>query len=293
MSHTSESNDPVQNSSESMVAQHYGISGLEERLLSALEANGIPRAGLTAEQLSAVDEFHVGGREATVAIAGQWKLTPGMRLLDVGCGIGGPARYFASVHHCHVTGIDLTGEFISAAQSLTARVGLSDHAHFQQASALAMPFTPGSFDGAYLFHVGMNIADKKKLFAEIGRVLRPGSTLVIFDFMRVGPDEFSFPVPWAGSAAESTVASMEEYRAALTAAGFKVTAERSRREFALEFMEKMRKRAAEEGASALGPPLLMGADGPLKLRNVAEAMQRQILAPVELYAQAGAGPAGS
>lgn len=293
MSHTSESDHPAQISSERMVAQHYGISGLEERLLSALEANGVPRAGLTAEQLSAVDEFHVGGREATVAIAGQWKLTPGMRLLDVGCGIGGPARYFASVHRCDVTGIDLTDEFIRAAQSLTARVGLSDRAHFQQASALALPFESGSFDGAYLFHVGMNIGDKRKLFAEIARVLRPGSMLVIFDFMRVGPEEFSFPVPWAGGPAESTVASVEEYRAALAAAGFNVTAERSRREFALEFLERMRKRAAESGATALGPQLLMGADGPLKMRNVAESMQRHILVPVELYAQAGAATARS
>lgn len=279
-----------ENSVEKLVAQHYRLADLEERLLAALEANGVPRAELTADQLGAVDEFHVGGREATVAIAEQWKLRAGMRLLDVGCGIGGPARYFASVHHCDVTGIDLTEDFVRAAQSLTARVGLSDRVHFRQGSALAMPFEPASFDGAYLFHVGMNIADKEKLFAEIARVLRPEGTLVIFDFMRVGPEEFTFPVPWAGTAAENTVGAVEEYRAAVAAAGFQATAERSRREFALDFLDRMRKRAAEGGAPALGPQLLMGPDGPLKMRNVAEAMQRNILAPIELYAQAGAVP---
>lgn len=281
---------PTQDSAEVLVARHYRLADLEERLLAALEANGIPRAGLTAEQLGAVDEFHVGAREATIAIAGQMRLTPEMRLLDVGCGVGGPARYFASVHHCDVTGIDLTEDFVRAAQSLTARVGLSDRAHFQQGSALEMPFEPASFDGAYLFHVGMNIADKKKLFSEIARVLRPESTLVIFDFMRIEPGEFAFPVPWAGTESESTVASVEQYRAALAAAGFQVTAERSRLEFALDFLERMRKRAAEGGAIALGPQLLMGSDGPLKMRNVADAMQRKILAPIELYAQNAAAP---
>jgi len=288
----SETRRHVEDSAEKLVAQHYRLADLEERLLAALEANGISRTGLTAQQLSAVDEFHVGAREATVAIAGQLKLTPGMRLLDIGCGVGGPARYFASAHHCDVTGIDLTEDFIRAAESLTARVGLSDRAHFRQGSALEMPFEPRSFDGAYLFHVGMNIADKKQLFLEIARVLRPESTLVIFDFMRVGPGEFSFPVPWAGTAAESTIASVDGYRTALAAAGFEVTAERSRREFAIEFLERMRKRSAEGGASALGPQLLMGPEGPLKMRNVLEAMQRQILAPIELYARARAALGG-
>src|SRR5580765_3838556 len=88
---------------EDLVAQHYTAEDVEERLLAALEANGVARASLTAEQLSAVDEFHVGGREATVAIAEQMKLSSGMRLLDVGSGVGGPARYFAATHQCDVT----------------------------------------------------------------------------------------------------------------------------------------------------------------------------------------------
>jgi len=269
---------------EQLVAQHYSAENVEERLLAALEANGTPREALTAEQLSAVDEFHVGGREATIAMAEQMKLRAGMRLLDIGCGVGGPARYFAAAHQSDVTGIDLTAEFVRAAQSLTARVGLSQRAHFQQGSALDLPFDPRSFDGAYLFHVGMNITDKKKLFAGIARVLTPGSELVVY-VMRTGPGEVSFPVPWASSAAESAVASVEEYRSALAETGFSIVAERSRREFAIEFLERMRKRAAEAGATSLGPQVLMGADGPIKMRNVLEAMKRGVLTPVEMMAQ--------
>jgi ubiquinone/menaquinone biosynthesis C-methylase UbiE len=270
--------------SESRVAQHYSAANVEERLLTALEASGTPREGLTAEQLSAVDEFHVGGREATVALAARMKVHAGMKLLDVGCGVGGPARYFALAHQCDVTGIDLTEDFVRAAQALTARVGPAEHVRFQQASALEMPFAAGSFDAAYLLHVGMNIADKKRLFAEIARVLRPGGTLAVFDFMRTGPEEFSFPVPWAGSESESFVASVEDYRSALSAAGFKITEERSLRDFGIEFLERMRKRVAESGG-ALGPQVLMGPDGPLKMRHVMESMVRNILAPVEILAK--------
>jgi len=270
---------------EQLVAQHYSAENVEERLLAALEANGTPREALTAEQLSAVDEFHVGGREATIAIAEQMKLRAGMRLLDIGCGVGGPARYFAAAHQCDVTGIDLTAEFVRAAQSLTARVGLSQRAHFHQGSALDLPFDPRSFDGAYLFHVGMNITDKEKLFAGIARVLTPGSDLVVYDVMRTGPGEVSFPVPWASSAAESAVASVEEYRSVLAEAGFSLVAERSRNGFAIEFLERMRKRAEEAGATSLGPQVLMGPDGPVKMRNVLEAMKRGVLTPVEMIAQ--------
>ena len=270
---------------EELVALHYTAENVEERLLAALQANGVARESLTAEQLSAVDEFHVGGREATVAIAEQMKLSSGMRLLDVGSGVGGPARYFAAAHQCDVTGVDLTAEFVRAAQSLTERVGLSQHAHFQVGSALDLPFAAASFDGAYLLHVGMNIADKKKLFTEIARVLRPGGILAVYDFMQTGPGEFSLPVPWASSAAESAVASVEEYRLALAGAGFSLSAERSRLEFAIEFLERMRKRAAEAGANSLGPQVLMGADGPVKMRNVLEAMKRGVLAPVEAIAR--------
>ena len=276
---------PRENSTEGLVVRHYATANVEERLLAALAASGIPSEGLTAEQLSAVDEFHVGGREATEAIAKQMSLRAGMKLLDIGCGVGGPARYFAAAHQCDVTGIDLTEDFVLAAKALTARVGLASRAHFQQGSALEMPLKAGSFDGAYLLHVGMNIVDKKKLFAEIARVLRQGGTLAVFDFMRIGPGDFPFPVPWAASDAESFVTTIEDYRLALNAAEFEVTAERSRREFGIDFLERMRKRVAESGGTALGPQVLMGPDGPVKMRHVMEAMQRGVLAPVEIFAR--------
>src|ERR1700720_1173462 len=147
-------------SSEAKVAGHYGRGQLEELILAAVAREGKDPENLSADDLAAVDEFHVGGLEATQELAKHMGLRPGLPLLDVGSGIGGPARYFAAEHGCTVTGIDLTEEFVRVATSLTRRTKLDRLVEFQQGSALQLPFAPDAFDGAYMIHVGMNIAHK-------------------------------------------------------------------------------------------------------------------------------------
>src|SRR5215475_10402013 len=145
---------------EANVANYYTRGRLEDSVLQALSKAGKDLANLTHGDLAALDEFHVGGREATQELAAQMELGPGLHLLDVGSGIGGPARYFAAEHGCKVTGIDLTEEFVSVAKGLTRQTKLDRLVEFWHGSALAMPFEPASFDRAYTIHVGMNIADK-------------------------------------------------------------------------------------------------------------------------------------
>ena len=270
---------------EAEVAQHYGVDNLEEKILRAFEAAGKPRNSLTLDDLAGIDEFHVGGREATEALAAQLPLRIGMKLLDIGSGIGGSARYFASQHGCDVTGVDLTAEFVRAAQALTSRVAPQLAVRFEQASALELPFAPQSFDGAYLFHVGMNIADKRKLFAEVHRVLRAGGWLALFEIMRTDEGEFGFPVPWASSSAESFVSTAAEYQEALAAAGFTIAAQRDRRQFAIEFLERMIVRNQQPGPKPLGVSFLMGETAPLKMKNVMEGLRRALISPVEMIAR--------
>ena len=157
------------------VAEHYARPRLDETILEAMARAGLDKQKVTPTDLAAVDEFHVGGLEATKAFSGFMGLKTGMKVLDVGCGVGGPARYFASEHGVSVTGIDLTEEFVTAATSLTKLVRLENAASFEQGSALAMPFANESFDAAYMFHVGMNIADKNALFQDVARVLKLGA----------------------------------------------------------------------------------------------------------------------
>jgi len=267
---------------EQAVAQHYAHGSLEDSILKALGAAGKDVNRLTPKDLAPVDEFHVGGRPATIAFAEQFAPQPGMRLLDIGCGLGGAARYFASEHGCRVTGIDLSAEYAAVANALAARVGLSDRVSCQQGSALALPFANESFDGAYLFHVGMNIEDKAKLFSEVRRVLTTGGVFGIYDVMRLAAGDLHYPVPWTSSAEVSFVADAESYRSLLAAAGFEVLKERSRRDFALETFAQMKARAASGAPSPLGLHIVMGASAGQKVKNMMGDITAGLIAPTEM-----------
>jgi ubiquinone/menaquinone biosynthesis C-methylase UbiE len=276
--------------SEAKVAGHYGKAALEEAILRAVELAGKEKGKLTAEDLAAVDEFHVGGLEATRELAGRMELRAGMRVLDVGCGIGGPARYFAEELGCKVSGIDLTEGFVKVAESLTSLVGLESTAEFRLGNALALPYEAGVFDRAYTIHVLMNVADKAGVFREVRRVLKPGGWFVMFDILRGKEGALQYPVPWAASEETSFVGTLEEYRSALEAAGFKVEEVRDRREFSVEFTERAMARLAQSGPAApdkptLGLHLLMGEKTPVMLKNVLRMMKEGVLTAVEVYAR--------
>ncbi len=273
-------------STEAAVAGHYGRGKLEELILGAVAREGKDPENLTAGDLAAVDEFHVGGLEATQELAKHMELRPGLRLLDVGSGLGGPARYFAAEHGCRVTGIDLTEEFVRVAGSLTRRTKLDGLAEFRQGSALELPFERGTFDRAYMIHVGMNIADKAGIFREVRRVLKAAGLFTVFDILRTGDGAIRYPVPWALSEETSFVAKVEDYRDALQNAGFRVAQERGRGPFAIEFTERMMARMAQGGPPALGLHLLMGEKTPVIVGNILGAMKEGVLEPVELYAHA-------
>lgn len=265
------------------IVDHYARDDLEAAILDGLKVQG--KAEPTLDDLAAVDEFHMGGRAATKELAAGLELEPETRVLDIGSGIGGTARYVAATYGCLVTGVDLTPSNVAAAAGLTRLVGLGDRIAFKVGSALDLPFEAGSFDVATLLHVGMNIADKPRLAQEVRRVLEPGGVFVVYDVMRTGDDEIAFPQPWATSAAASFLARPEDYRAALTGAGFKVLGERRRTELALQTFTAMRQRIAQRGPPPLGLHLLMGPTAPAKLANIVAGLERGTIAPVEMLAR--------
>lgn len=270
---------------EAQVAFHYTRGKLQDAILAAVRAAGKDSGALTAADLAPVDEFHVGGSEATQLLAQGMRLRPGMRLLDVGCGIGGPARYFAGAQKCRVTGVDLTEEFVNTAQSLTKLVGLEGSAEFRCASALELPFEAGAFDGVYMIHVGMNLPDKLSVFREVARVLKPAARFTIFDLMLAKNAPLQFPVPWAATAETSFVSDVPAYRSALEQAGFSVEKETSHRTFAIEFTQRTAARIAVGGPPALGLQILMGERTPVMLKNVLSAMVDGVLDPTEMIAR--------
>lgn len=269
------------------VSTHYTHGHLLEAIEAALAAMGKSSDALTVDDLAPVDEFHIGGRTASVDFLDQLTLSPDRHVLDVGCGLGGASRFAASRYGCRVTGIDLTGEFIDTGRVLSGWVGLDERITLQQGSALSMPFGDAAFDAAFMLHVGMNIEDKARLFTEVRRVLRAKATFGIYDVMRTGEGELSYPVPWAAGAATNALATPDRYKADLQAAGFRIVTERNRRDFALEFFDQLRARTqAAGGPPPLGLHILMGHTTPDKVQNMIANISAGLIAPVELIATA-------
>jgi len=202
------------------VADHYHADDIAETILGALEDAGRPRTAITIDDLAPADEVHTRGREATVELAGLTSFSSDLRVVDVGCGVGGPARYLASTFGCHVTGIDLTPGFVDAAARLTHAVGLSDKVSFHCGSALQMPFEDAAFDLAWTVQMQMNIADKPRLYAEIARVLEPGGRFVFQDIVSGDGGDLLLPVPWASDASHSHLAAPQTLRQTILDAGF-------------------------------------------------------------------------
>lgn len=270
---------------EASVARYYTHGDLERALLDALRASGKNVDALGTADLSALDEFHLGWRAVTVELALDLELGAGTELIDIGSGIGGPARYFAETSGCKVIGVDLTPEFVQVATALTARCRLDALVTFMQGSALALPYPDQRFDRATLIHAGMNIADKARLFAEARRVLRPGGVFLVYDVMRLDASELPYPMPWAEHPGNSFVETSLSYQRLLQAAGFQIERELDRRAQTLELGRAMRAQVAQQGAPTLGLHVLMGSASRERMANVMTALERGSIAPIELIAR--------
>lgn len=273
---------------ERRVAAHYGRGDLVSSILDALARAGTDTARLRTRDLEPIDEFHIGGAEATAELARRLDLAAHHRVLDVGSGLGGPSRHVAERYGCTVDGLDLTEAYCECAEELARRTGLAEAVRYRQGSALSMPFPDGAFDRALTQHVAMNIEDKTTLYGELRRVLRPRGLLGIYDLLAGPGGGVHFPVPWARDPSESFLATPEEMEALLDDAGFEIVAWRDRSEDGLQWFQRLRERGATDGPPPIGFSLLLG-DGfremaANQVRNLAE---RRIL-PTEIVARAKA-----
>ena len=249
------------------VAQHY--SG-EDRLSLAI-AESLRKAGkdigtLTTADLASVDEFHIGGRKSTLNLAEALSIAPGSRVLDLGSGLGGPARTLAETYGCQVTGIDLTPAFCEAATTLSEWVGLSDRVTFLEGDATDLPFEDASFDAAMTIHVAMNIARKDRMYAEAHRILKPGGRFAVYDVLQGEGGPLVYPVPWARTPEISHLSTPEEMPRLLADAGFRVVSTEDSTEESLKWFEAMAARLSV-AAPAVTFQTFLGNDFPVMARN--------------------------
>ena len=197
-----------------MSDEHYGGDDVAARVLASLDPARMDR-------LAALDQFHVGGAAASRRLAERAGIRDRPAILDLGSGLGGPARLLAGEFGADVTGIDLTPGFCRIAQALSARAGVTGETRFCAANALALPFADACFDGVWTEHVAMNIADRDALYRELGRVTRPGGVLALYD-VAAGPAVASlvYPVPWAGDPTQSHLIDAAELRRVVVGAGW-------------------------------------------------------------------------
>ena len=250
--------------------------GFNRPYLLGLPARGKGIQNLTREDIARLDEFHIRGREATRELAQMAGLKENMRVLDLGCGIGGPARTLAAEFHCRVVGIDLVAEYCRAATVLTERVGLQDRVTFRQGDLTDLPFEDGSFDVVWSQHAIMNVRDKNRMMAEAKRVLTRGGRIALHEVFAGPHSPIYFPVPWASDAAISFLCPPDELRNLLKANGFQEIKWNDDSSVSLEWFRGIVSKMAvrpKDAPPALSTNLLMGKTTAEKGKNVVRNLE--------------------
>jgi len=267
------------------VAAHYGrVRGVLDQITEALESMGLdPATGVDPAVLAPADEFHLGGHEATMALTTSLEIDTDSKVLDVGSGLGGPAREMARTYGCHVTGIDLQPEFVYAAEGLSLMTGMEGSTSFEVGDVTGLDHSDDAFDAATMLHVGMNVPNKPGLFSAVAAALRPGGRFGIYDVMRTaGTDaDLGFPLPFAADAGDSHLATSDEYVAALENAGLTIVHVIER----ADLVGRVIRRAADGPRTALNLGLVMGPEFPTMFANLRDAVTNGLLSPIEIVAQ--------
>ena len=260
------------------VASHYSENPeLADVIARNLRSAGSDLKKLTTADFATVDEFHIRGRKATLELAVQMNLNANSHVLDIGSGLGGPARTVAETYGCQVTGIDLTQAFCNAATAMSEWVGLGKRASFKQGDATNLPFDSKTFDAAMTIHVAMNIAAKDKMYMEARRVVKPGGIFAVYDILQGEGGEVLYPVLWARDPSISHLATPEQMSALLIGAGFKLRDVQDSTEESQSFFERMTAQMAKTGSLPVAWRLFLGDDFPTMARNqVRNVTERRI-----------------
>jgi ubiquinone/menaquinone biosynthesis C-methylase UbiE len=268
-------------SPEGAVQAHYSRKDVGAGILEALEKAGKDVNALTLDDLAPIEEFHIGGRKSTLDLARLAGLSEGIRVVDVGCGIGGPARAIAHHFGCDVVGVDLTEGFCAAAVLLNERTGLDHKVSIRRGSALDLPLDNDSVDVAWMQHVGMNIQDKAGLWREIVRVLRPQGRLALYEVFAGPAPAQHFPVPWANGPELNHLVPPTEAQRLLEAAGFRTEVWNDVTQELKAFFRAAIEKTRKHGPPPLSLAAFMGPRFPAMAANVLRSLEEDRLRVVQ------------
>ena len=250
------------------IHSYYSPNNLYNKIIEGLEILGKDLSCIDLDDLQPVDEFHIRGDAATKELIKLCRFTRGMHILDVGCGVGGSTRRLSHETGCCVTGIDLSDEYIDAAERLTQLLNMQERVKFLAASALELPFEDNTFDGAWSIQMNMNIEDKPGWLKELYRVIKPGGRAVFYEVCGNTKTPVYFPVPWAQDSSMSFLVSPEPFRGVITSAGFDIEVWNDKTELAQEAFAHMTEPVGEPNLPELGVHLLVGDDILTKAYNL-------------------------
>ena len=265
----------------SAVNSHYGREGLLNGILAALESAGKNLGRLTIDDLAPLEEIHIGGRKATLELADRADISKSCSVLDLGCGIGGPARALAQNFGCSVVGVDLTEEFCDVGRVLTELTGLNDLVTITHASALEIPADDDSFDVVWMQHLAMNIKHKKRLAAEVARVTRPGGKLALHEVVAGNREIAHYPVPWASGSDLNFLVPTDELEEAFVTNGYRAKELIDETGAAINFFHRVVARFAANGPPPLSPADLLGDRFPLMVKNLLRNLEEDRAAVVQ------------
>lgn len=248
----------------------YSSTNLIEKIISALKGKGVDLDNLKPADLVAFEEFHIGGRKTTRKLSSLTEIKSTMKVLDIGCGIGGPARTLALEFGCDVTGIDISDDYIEAAIFLSEKLGLSDKTDFVCGEVREIPFEDNSFDIIWSQHLIMNIKEKELLLSEIKRVLKPGGVYLFHEAFSKRGREIIYPVFWADNDDVSFLVEQAEYLGMIEKAGFKIDIVNDVSKESEIFFEKVIAYNSSKGVNPLSLNLLVQNDFEMKIENMYE-----------------------